>query len=357
ALLARLTGSLDGLGAGPADLPERQRTLRATVDWSASLLDEAERAMFVVLSVFVDGWTLDAAVEVSGLGEDRTLDLLDALARHSLITVDAKEARPRFRMLSSIREVGAERLAASADRLDIERRHAKYFAALVESSDFAAQRQAEWRERLRAEEGNLGVAIRWFLEHDPGPLPHLFRLLWFFWQMGDGLPEGRRWIEELRARASGLDGHGRAELSLVWAVTAAEVGEDEGALAAIAGLEGTDASFLENDAQLALAWVRPIHDDLEGALKAALTAIDGFRRQKEPLLGWAVFTAGLLELALGRHDAARGHLTEASDLGGRLGNEWLRSSARTQLACLAAVTGQLDEARALLRQSVDVPET
>jgi len=356
AVLARLASSLDGLGQGPADLPERQRTLRATVDWSVSLLEEAERRTFFALSVFVEGWSLEAALAVTGLPEDRTLDLLDALTGHSLITVDPKEARPRFRMLAPIRELAMEHLAASGERADIERRHAKYFVALVESSDIPAEQQAEWCAGLLAEEGNLGVAIRWFLEHDPGPLPHLFRILWFFWQMGDGLAEGRKWIEELRARANALTSRDRAELSLIWAVTAVEVGDDDGALAAIAGLDGVDASALESDAQLALAWVRPIHDDIDGALRAALSAVDGFRRQKEPLLGWALFTAGLLELALGRHDAARLHLAETCDLAERLGNQWLRSSARTQLASLAAVTSQFDQARVLLRESVEARE-
>jgi predicted ATPase len=360
ALLVRLGGILDGLGQGSADLPERQRTLRATIEWSIALLDEAERRMIAALSAFVDGWTMEAAVQVTGLSEQRALDLLDALARHSLVTVDTKKPWPRFRMFSSIRELAAERLAASTDRADIERRHARYFGALVENASWPEKRQAEWAERLRAEEGNLEIAIRWFLNHDPAPLPNLFRILWLFWQMHDGLAEGRKWIEELQVRADALDERGRVELALISAVTAGEVGDDEGALAAIAGLDGlagrTDAPFLESEAQLAIAWVRPILDDFEGALKAALTAVDGFRRQNEPLLGWAALTAGLLELALGRHDAARVHLTEALALGGELGNHWLASTARTQLASLAAVSGHFDEARALLRASVDDPE-
>jgi predicted ATPase len=359
-LLERLARSLDALGQGPTDLPERQRTLRATVEWSIGLLDDAELKMLGTLSVFVEGWTIEAAAHVSDLPEERTLDLIDALARHSLVTVDSTNAEPRFRMLSSIREIAAERPAARADRADVERRHAEYFGALVENADWPVERQAEWADRLRTEEGNLGVAIRWFLNHDLTPLPHMFRILWLFWQMRDRLPDGRAWIQELRLRADALDDRARAELSLVSVVTALEVGDDEGALAEVTGLERlegrVDDPSLKSAAQLATSWVRPIVDDLEGALQAALTALDGFRRRNEPFLGWAVFTAGLLELALGRHDAARAHLAEANALGGQLGNHWLRSSARTQLASLAVATGQLDEARALLRESVDARE-
>ncbi len=177
ALLARLGSRLDALGTGPVDLPERQRTLRATVEWSVGLLDDAEQHMLATLSIFVEGWTVEAAVHVSGLTEDRTLDLLDSLAGHSLVSVDATDAGPRFRMLAAIRELAAERLAAGADLADVERRHAEYFGALVENADWPAERQAEWAERLRTEEGNLGVAIRWFFTHDIAPLPHIFLIL------------------------------------------------------------------------------------------------------------------------------------------------------------------------------------
>ena len=339
ALLARLGSRLDALGTGPVDLPERQRTLRATVEWSVGLLDDAEQQMLATLSVFVDGWTVEAAVHVSGLTEDRTLDLLDALAGHSLVSVDATDAGPRFRMLAAVRELAAERLAAGADLADVERRHAEYFGALVENADWPAERQAEWAERLRTEEGNLGVAIRWFFTHDIAPLPHIFRILWLFWQMRDRMPEGRAWIEELLLRADALDDRAQAELLLISAVTAVEVGDDDSALAAVEGIERLegriDDPYLESAAQLAVSWILPIVDDFDGALQAASTALDGFRQQNEPFMGWAALTVGMLEMTLGRHDAAREHLTEANELGGQFGNNWLESAARTQLASLA----------------------
>ncbi len=205
ALLARLERSLDALGTGSVDLPERQRTLRATVEWSFGLLDEAEQRMLATLSVFVDGWTVEAAVDVAGLTEDRTLDLLDALAGHSLVVVDAVDPGPRFHMLVAVRELAAERLADSEDLADVQRRHAEHFGALVANADWPAEGQAEWAERMRADEENLRVAIRWFLAHDIAPLPHMFRILWLFWQMRGRMPEGRAWIDEVQHRADGLD--------------------------------------------------------------------------------------------------------------------------------------------------------
>jgi predicted ATPase len=360
ALLARLGSRLDALGTGSVDLPERQRTLRATVEWSVGLLEDAEQHMLATLSVFVEGWTIDAAVHVSDLAEDRALDLLDGLAGHSLVNVDATDAGPRFRMLASVRELAAERLAASADLADIERRHAEYFGALVENADWPAERQAEWAERLRIDEENLRIAIRWFLDHDIAPLPHIFRILWLFWQMRGRMPEGRAWIDEAQLRADALDDRGQAELLFTSAVTAVEVGDDESALASVDGLEGLegriDDPYLESAAQLAVSWILPIVDDFDGALQAASTALDGFRQQNEPFMAFAALTVGMVEMTLGRDADAHAHLTQVNELGGQFGNNWLESSAQSQLASLAVRAGHLDEARALVVDSVEERE-
>jgi predicted ATPase len=360
ALLARLRSRLDALGPGPVDLPERQRTLRATVEWSVGLLEDAEQQMLANLSVFVDGWTIEAAMHVSGLPEERTLDLLDVLSRHSLVHIDVTDAGPRFRMLAAVQEFAAERLAARADLADVERRHAEFFGGLVENADWPAQRQGEWAERLRTEEENLRVAIRWFLAHDIAPLPHMFRILWLFWQMRGRMPEGRAWIDEVQLRADTLDDRARAELLFTSAVTAVEVGDDDSALAAVDGLrrlEGrSDDPWLESAAQLAISWILPIADDFEGSLHAATAALDGFRRQNEPFLAFAVLTVGMVEMALGRDEAAHSHFTEVKRLGGQFDNNWLTWTARSQLAALAVRSGDVEEARSLLAETADASE-
>src|SRR4029077_19271031 len=83
ALRDRLARSLDALGTGMVDLPERQQTLRATVEWSVGLLTDAERSLLEVTAVFTDGWAIEAAATVAGLEEGRALELTEALARHS----------------------------------------------------------------------------------------------------------------------------------------------------------------------------------------------------------------------------------------------------------------------------------
>ena len=356
ALLARLGRHLDALGTGPVDLPERQRTIRATVEWSFELLDDAERHMLATLSVFEDGWTIEAATHVADLSEDTVLDLLDALAGHSLVHVDATDAGPRFHMLASVRELAAEQLSAGADEAEVKRRHAEHFAAFVENADWPTERQAEWAERLRTDEENLRAAVRWFLANDVAPLPHIFRILWLYWQMRGQMPEGRAWIREAQRRADALDERSEAELLFTSAVTAVEVGDDESAIAAIDGLERLVGHigdpYLESAAQLAMSWILPIVDDFDGAHHAALSALDGFRHQDEPFVAFAALTAGMVEKALDEDEAARAHLSEADALAGRFGNDWLESTARSQLAALAVRAGHLDDARALLSRSV-----
>ena len=360
ALLARLENVLDALGPGPVDLPERQRTLRATVEWSVGLLDDAEQRFLDALSVFADGWTLDAATNVCELNEDRVLDLLDALAGHSLVNVETYDTESRFSMLTSVHDLAAERLATSTRKPDVEQRHALYFRSLVESADWPHERQTDWVNRLRTEEENLRIAVRWFFAHDITPLPHIFRVLWLYWQMHDRMPEGRAWIDELRLRADTLDDRARAEVLFTSAVTAVEVGDDAAALGAVEGINRLDASIddpaLENALQLAVAWTMPIVDDFEGALASASTALAGFRQRDEPFVAFAALTVGMLEMTRGRDEIARTLLSEVNELGDQFGNNWLTSTARTQLATLALRAGDLDDARALLVESADSME-
>jgi predicted ATPase len=358
ALLARLEKSLDALGTGPVDLPERQRTLRATVEWSVGLLDAPERTMLYTLAAFVDGWTIEAATRVAELNEDRTLDLVEALALQSLVYVEATDRGPRYRMLETVREFLAEQLATNTDLGDVQRRHANYFRDLAERADRPLRGfvQAEWSERLQAEAANLDAAIRWFLAHDIEPLPHLFRILWVFWAMRDHLVEVRSWIDELMPAVASLDDHAQAEFFWSAAVTAGQVGDDTAALAAKGGLKpligAIDDPYLEAVAHLAMAWTLPIADDFDGALREASLCLEHLRDQREPF--WTATTTatlGELEMAVGRQDEALRHLMQVRVLREQFDNAWLTVSW-AQLGTLAIMQGRLDDARALLNDGL-----
>jgi predicted ATPase len=232
ALLDRLSRSLDALGTGAVDLPPRQRTLRATVEWSVGLLAQDERSLLETMAVFVGGWTAQAAAQVAALDEDRALALSETLARHSLIQLDRTDRGPRLRMLETIRVFVAERLATRPDVAEIGRRHADVYRALATQADrpLRGLDQDHWAEGLEAEAGNLAAAVEWYLANDPGPLPHLFRVLWLYWGLRDHLGEARAWIDQLLPGADALDPQAQAELLWTTLVTALEVvGDDQAA--------------------------------------------------------------------------------------------------------------------------------
>jgi len=359
ALLDRLCTSLDALGTGAVDVPDRQRTLRATVQWSVGLLDDAERSLLETMAIFTGGWTVEAAAEVAGLEEDRALDLTEALARHSLVQLDRTERGPRLRMLETIREFVSERLAARPDAAEIARRHATYYRALGTQADpllLRAERN-EWAEQLQAEAGNLAAAVRWHLANDPQPLPHLFRVLWLFWELQDYMGEVHDWVEQLLPNAGTLDPHARAELLWTAAVTAVEVGDDPAALSARQGLEplldGIDDPLLHALCLIALAWTSTITGDLDATLAAASASLGELRRENAPF--WtasAGITLGSVETTVGHYDDALGHLNEVRDLADRLDNAWLGAMSRVFLATLALARGRPEEARALLDEAL-----
>jgi predicted ATPase/class 3 adenylate cyclase len=362
ALLGRLDASLDALGTGAVDLPERQRTLRATVEWSVGLLDEAERSLLETAAVFAGGWTTGAAAQVAELAEDRALELSESLARHSLIQLDPASDGSRCQMLETIRGFVAEQLAARPDAAEIQSRHADYYRALTEQADrpLRGAGLAEWLARLQAEAGNLAAAVRWYLAHDPATLPRLFRILYPFWYLRDRQATVRRWIDQLLP-ADSLDPQARAELEWTATVIANEIGDDAAALAACRRLapllEKIQDPFLHAIGQLATAWTSPITGDLDGALREVSVSLEQLRGQDEPFwTALAAYTAAVLETALDRPDGALQHLRETRDLADRFGYAWLWLTAmsRVQLGTLAVMQGRLDQARELLDDALDV---
>ena len=348
ALLVRLAASLDALGTGAVDLPERQRTLRATVEWSVGLLDDGERSLLETMAVFVDGWTIGAAAQVAGLEEDRALELLEALARHSLVQLDPGSDGSRCAMLETVRAFEAERMGARPDAAEVQRRHADYYRALAERADrpLRGAGQGEWLDRLQAEARNLAAAVRWYLAHDRAPLPHLFRVLWPLWGLRDHVAEARPWVEQLLPAAGSLDPQARAELVLAAALNAMDVGDDAAALAARQRLgpllAGIQDPFLHAICQVAMAWASPITGDCDGALREVSASLEQLRGQDEPL--WttlAAYTAGVLETAVGRHDDALGHLRELRNLADRFDYAWIAAWSAAQLGTLDVVQGRL----------------
>lgn len=199
-MLDRADHRLRLLTGGPRDLPQRQRSMRDTLDWSAQLLDGAEVRLFGQLSVFHGGWTLQAAERVADLGDDDAVDVLSRLVDRSLVTTDGEG---RLGMLETIREYAAERLAAAGegDRRAAAYRHAAYFAQFAEEYGPMYRTSAVHadRERMNAEDANLTAALRHAQAgSDMTMLARLVVGLLDYWFYSGQLAQADRWVAVVR---------------------------------------------------------------------------------------------------------------------------------------------------------------
>jgi predicted ATPase/transcriptional regulator with XRE-family HTH domain len=216
-LLDRLERRLQTLSTGPTDLPGRQRTLRATLDWSQGLLSTVEQVIFRRLAVFAGGWSLAAADNVCADGDlqppDDVLDGLEGLVSNSLVRrVEPAQgdAEPRFTMLETVREYAAEHLEAGVDLERVRQRHRDFFIELAQTAQthLTGPDQTIWLDRLEQDADNFRAALNWCLESRQGVVAlELAAALWRFWWV-------RRLGEGRRLMASALDASGDAPPAL-----------------------------------------------------------------------------------------------------------------------------------------------
>ena len=174
-LLERLDSALAVLTGGARDAPERQRTLRATIEWSYDLLDPGARDLFARLSVFSGAFPLEAAEEVCGA----ELDDLGGLVDYSLVKPTGDD---RFLMLETIAEYALEQLRERNEEQELRRRHAAFFSELAEQAyrqRFEAE--AEWSARLDSDHDDLRAALDWLVEAEPDRALELAGALGWFW--------------------------------------------------------------------------------------------------------------------------------------------------------------------------------
>jgi len=213
ALLGRLDNRLQLLTGGSRDRPARHQTLRATLEWSYGLLDEAEKAAFWRLAVFSGGWTLEAAEALGVLDTDvleRVGSLLDkSLVRQELTT----RGEPRFRMLETIHEFALDQLERNEDVASLRARHAAYFLGLAEAAEIELRGppSTEWLERLQNEHDNLRAVVRWALEtHNAELALRICSALQRYLDARGHLSEGQRWLESALGLAPSASGPVRA---------------------------------------------------------------------------------------------------------------------------------------------------
>lgn len=325
---ATLLSRLDrALSAGWArDLPERQRTMRAALDWSHDLLDGPQRALFGRLSVFAGGFTLDAAESVGaadGVVAEDVIYLLEGLVEQSLVTAgpDADGGGVRYGMLEPVRQYAREKLVEAGDR-ETRRRHARYYLALAEKAgpELRGAEQAIWLGRLETELDNLRAALSWSVENGGGAsVARAAWTSWTYWWLSGHISEGRRWAEEALANEPGMPAPARATLLFV----AATLGQ------AVSDFEG----------------VREMNDESMEIYRSLGDEV-GFY--------YAMGTAGLIALGLGRHEEGLSMMEESGERRLEMGDKWPAAAMFGFSATVALGMGDRDRARRLAERSLSL---
>ena len=196
----RLEGSLELLTRGGRTAAPRQQTIRETLDWSHELLSEREQKVFKRLSVFAEGWALEASEAVvsgKGIAEREVLDLLSALVEKSLViaelAADSGGGEVRYRLLEPVRQYALEKLEQSGELEELKRAHAEYFLGVAEEVEpqLIGPREAGWFGRLEEELDNFRAALSWASECGEAELGlRLAGALGSFWFRGDTAARG-----------------------------------------------------------------------------------------------------------------------------------------------------------------------
>jgi predicted ATPase/class 3 adenylate cyclase len=200
-------------GGSRAALP-RQQTLRATIDWSYSLLSDAEKLLFRRLAVFAGGWTLEAAESVCGIEQspayyfaakkgitvDRfdVLDLLTRLVDKSLIFMEETAVGIRYHRLETIRQYSRERFFETDEVETVLDRHLAYFVQFSEQVDekLKGSDELEWQSRMATEQDNLRTALDWGLNKNPDSALRIAGAANLFWTASGYSAEGFRWTQK-----------------------------------------------------------------------------------------------------------------------------------------------------------------
>jgi predicted ATPase/class 3 adenylate cyclase len=363
ALVSRLERRFELLQGGPRDLPVRQQTLRATIDWSYALLDAGEQSLFARLAVFAGGCTLEAAEAVCGL-EDRP-DVLAGLAalidKNLLQSRDGIDGDRRVQMLETVREYALERLGERRETDEVARRHAAYYLRLAEQAELEVlgPRQQAWYERLAADLDNLRGALAWSLVHREAEVTgRLAAALMPFWISRGHVSEGLRWLEAALEHRGRLSRSTLAKALFAKAFLLLQVGAQHGQANAL--LEESLVLFQElgdrtwtvrSVSVLGQAAVRAREFERGLALREQAVAL-ARDEADEWNLAMALLNLGLSRLQVEDHARAQAALEESLELHQALGDVEGVAQVLDALGMLALAEGNYTQATSLLEEAL-----
>jgi predicted ATPase len=352
----RLEQSLPLLTAAVRDLPERHRTMRATIDWSVSLLPDQHRELFEDLGVFATRFTLEA-VEAIGVGrswDGMGLEGLAALVDGSLVKQTDVDGRSVFALLAVVREYALGRLRARGDADGVRAAHADYYRGLVAkvAPGLGGIGQADAVATLGLELPNLRAAVRHLIYTDR--LDDAGAFAWsllIYWWIAGFFAEVRVWMLELLGKERPITQHTRA---VAWFLALWGELWQRPSEGVVAGLAECVRLFTENGdedaatmalAARATARLQLPMPDVETAAGELSRAVDRLRELGNT---WAEaiteVSRGRLFWLLGAPDEALGHFSRAAEVAEASGDHFTLSIAGNHRARLLLVKGEIDAA-------------
>jgi predicted ATPase/DNA-binding XRE family transcriptional regulator len=401
-LLDRLDSALD---AGPRDLPPRQRTMRATLDWSHGLLDEPGRRLFRLMGVFVGGTTLADLQSVatrSRLGEPGLVTHLEALVEHSLVVA---EPTGRLRLLEPVAQYARDLLDDAGEWTEAARAHAAHYleVAAANHSSYRDGGQVAALTRIDLEHANLTAAAERSMAAGDAETPaRIAWELWLYWWLRGHHDHGRRFAETALAHAADLpdEVHARAALAAAtmsfamddvaaaagwWERAHQHAGDDpailsnavagEGLAALVAGdlsvardrferamrhaeVGGTEVQWTWGLTHVWLGTVALLEGDADEAVRLVEAGLESARSREDRLSSYiALYNLFQVELGRGDHAAARRHLEESTRLSLETGDQANLAYLLDAGAVLAAATGQHARVPLLLGAAQAIRET
>jgi non-specific serine/threonine protein kinase len=406
----RLDDRFKLLTGGSRTALEHHQTLRATIDWSYNLLPPAEQLLFNRLSVFMGGWTLEAAESIcsdASVKNEDVLDLSERLINKSIVIMEETQYETRYHMLETMRQYATEKLVETEE---IRQQHASYFLILAETIEPYLERPepVSWLDKLEMEHNNFRAALRWAREKGEAELGlRLASALCQFWIMRSYISEGGAQIADFLSlpdcivegttRAKALDRAGmlaryRGDLKHAheWIAESLSLrrvlGERHGVADSLSNLGFVvlhEGNFVE--ARQLYSEALSIHRELEnqqgiadslshlalmafyeGDYESAQTMDESTLAIWQALgdqqgIAWALQRLGNVKLHQGEHTTARDLFKESLAISNELKFKWGIAFSVEGLAFVAACTGQAARAMLIaggtfaLRQAIGIP--
>jgi non-specific serine/threonine protein kinase len=362
-LAQRLEGSLQALPSGPRDVPARQRTLRATLEWSHQLLREGEQTLFARLSVFRGGATLEGIDKVCQQGlQASTIEALTSLVEKNLVLArEPRDADLQFAMLDTIREYATDRLAARGETESTRRLHASYYADLADQAgrEFRGLRNQYWFLRLRSEHQNLQAALEWSLGGaDPGLALRMAAALGDHWRYNGFAAEGRRWADLAIDRSENAPAEVRADLLRTVGSLSYVLSDLDRAQEALGQAERLYHSVEDERGQ---AWCNTelsltrlgTQDQIQRGVKLAQESLAVFRHLEDrPGTAYALNSLGELARLQGDHPAAKRYYEECLGIVRETGERNREAMQYENLGVISYHEGEFELAENLIKQGL-----